>query len=70
MIMRVGFFTGKVYTDEDYPLRRINECALMLSDSSKVKDDKYMEDLRSRLRGNCNKCSGDPDCAKNRKITH
>lgn len=65
---RVGIFTGKVYSDEDYNNKDIHECAICIDPAlpenegiEKAKERQVIEKLMV-----CNGCS---ECEESRKET-
>ena len=61
--LRLGCFTGKIYTQEDFDLHKIEECALLI-DPSKANDDNFIKTTYARIHKNCETCVGCPESMK------
>ena len=57
---RLGFYSGRIYTQEDYNNDRIHECCHQLSDSQ-ANDENYCDELFERYHKKCDGCHGCPE---------
>lgn len=57
-MIRVGFYTGKVYSQEDYDNRRIKECCIVANPCLKTEESikKAKEDANYKKLMNCFEC--------------
>lgn len=53
-MIRVGFFTGKIY-DETVDPNTIQECCRLLTSNEK---DLVTDELKQKIKENCNECFG------------
>jgi len=56
---RLGKFTGKIYSDEDFSNHKIHECATLISDEE-ASDEKFIEEHHLRDLLDCMKCFNCP----------
>lgn len=57
---RLGLFTGKIYTQEDFDADTIRECCACLTDSEAA-DTEYVVDKHLSYREHCVNCYGCPE---------
>ena len=57
---RLGFFTGKIYGEEDFNTDSIRECCLSITDSQ-AEDTEYIVDKYAACHSNCYGCYGCPE---------
>lgn len=62
-MQRVGFYTGNVYTEEDYKNNRIRECAQVISDKDASNED-YVNVVKQVLKDRCTGCCGCEEAQK------
>lgn len=63
---RLGKFTGKIYTEEDFNTHKINECCLLITEDQS-KNEQFIKDTYDRLYKECDGCKG---CPESRKVVH
>lgn len=57
---RLGLFTGKIYTEDDFKEDKIHECCVCISDSGAA-DTEYVVDKHLSYRDRCTNCYGCPE---------
>lgn len=57
---RLGLFTGKVYTQEDFDNHNIHECCLCITDSE-AEDTEYIVNKHLSHMEECRRCYGCPE---------
>ena len=60
---RLGCFTGKIYTQENFELHKIEECARCISDEQ-ANDENFIKTTYERIHKNCEFCIGCPESRK------
>lgn len=61
---RLGHFTGKIYTEEDFKQHNIHECCVMITDEQSA-DNKFVKDTFTRMHIDCLGCI---ECQESRKV--
>ena len=60
---RLGAFSGKIYTEEDFKSHNINECCRVISDEES-KNEQFIKNTYTKIHENCSDCQGCPESMK------
>ena len=61
---RIGIFSGKIYSQEDYDNDDIHECCLVLTSEEEKYTEDQMTELHIKLMQKCDGCYGCPASRK------
>lgn len=56
---RIGFYSGKMYTEEEFTNNKIEECCRMITDEQS-EDEEFCKITREITKQNCIGCNGCP----------
>ena len=56
---RIGFYSGNIYTEEDYKSDKIKECCTMITDEQS-NDNEFCKTIKETTNKNCKGCDGCP----------
>lgn len=62
-MFRLGVFTGKIYTLDDY-LKGAEECCIVVTHGEPEDNKRYIEDIRRRNKQRCSGCNNCPEAKK------
>lgn len=60
---RLGVYTGKIYSENDYKEHKIDECAIIITDEQ-ANDHNFIKSKYERIHNNCVNCIGCPEYLK------
>ena len=66
-MFRLGVFTGKIYTLEDY-LNGAEECCIVVTHGTPEENEKYIEEIRIRNKQRCAGCNNCPEAKKSKGV--